>query len=240
VSKHVWSELAAPYVLGALDEREAGEFAVHLATCEACRGEVEELRVASGALAVAVPERAAPKDLRDRVMATVRAEAELLAAAGPEADRPVRPRRRLGPLALRPAAALAAVTAVIAAGILGFALAGGPDRRPASTTIRARVSPAAGLAAAAALERRGDRETLRVRRFEGPGRGRVYQVWTQDTAKADPEPTSVLFTVGRDGGAAVELPAAARKAARVMVSSEPAGGSPTGIPSRAPVVVASG
>jgi anti-sigma-K factor RskA len=241
MTEHHWGDLVAPYVLGALDEHETGDFEAHLAGCEACRLEVAEMSVVPAALAEAVPERTAPRDLRDRVLTTVRAEADLLAAAGPEADRPSpgRPRWRIGSPPLRLATALAAVTAVIVAGVLGFALRGGPDDLRART-IPAQVSEAAGLGARAALERRGERRTLRVERFEGPGRGRVYQVWTQASPAADPEPTPVLFTVGRDGAAAVELPAAARTAPRVLVSSEPAGGSPTGVPSGAPVVIASG
>lgn len=238
MSHDPYSDLVAPYALGALEHDEAEALEAHLETCEECRQELADFRGVSVALAEAVPPRRASQELRDRVMSTVRAEAELLAAAGPAADRP--PRRRwwrLGNFELRPSVALAGVLAVAVAGTFGFALGGngGPDE---TRTVRAQVTSAAGARASALLEERGERKVLRVRDFAGPGRGRVYQVWTQPQKGTQPEPTSVLFTLGKDRAAAVELPAEARRARRVLVSSEPAGGSPTGIPSRAPVLVA--
>ena len=44
MTDHQWSELAAPYVLGALPPDERERFAAHLAECAACRGEVQALR----------------------------------------------------------------------------------------------------------------------------------------------------------------------------------------------------
>jgi anti-sigma-K factor RskA len=237
VIEHPWRDDAAAYLLGALDDAEVTAFEAHLAECEICREELAAHGDVPVALAEAVPPQRASRELRDRVMTQVRSEAELLAAAGPAADRP-KPLRwwRLGRIELRPAIAMAGAVAVIVAGVLGFALGGGPSAGP-TRSVSAQVRPSAGPAAVAKLEVRGRRETLRLRRFATPGEGRVYQLWTQ-TGGRPPEATSVLFTVGKDGGAAVELPAAARRAHRVLVSSEPAGGSTSGRPSRRPVLVA--
>ncbi|HEY2397392.1 MAG TPA: hypothetical protein VGH78_00220, partial [Solirubrobacteraceae bacterium] len=91
---------AAPYVLGALGERE--HFAEHVATCATCRAEVATLRSAVEMLPASVAPTPAPEALRRRILATVRSEAALLRAAGPEADEPskgaLRRRRRLGSL----------------------------------------------------------------------------------------------------------------------------------------------
>jgi anti-sigma factor RsiW len=70
------------YVLGALPEDEHARFAAHLAGCEACRAEVEQLRMVADTLplgAVSVPP---PPELKDRIMAVVEAEAD---AAVPDA-----------------------------------------------------------------------------------------------------------------------------------------------------------
>src|SRR5665213_1866518 len=93
---------AAAYALGALDEPEA--YREHLATCTTCQQEVAELQAVVDTLPTTVPQARAPKALVDRVFARARAEAELLNAAGPEADRPPRrPNRwRSRPMALTP------------------------------------------------------------------------------------------------------------------------------------------
>ena len=57
-------------------------------TCTICREEVDELRPAAEALPMASPPMVPPPALKDRIMAEVEREAELLAQAGPGADRP--------------------------------------------------------------------------------------------------------------------------------------------------------
>ena len=80
------------YALGALDEHEVEPFRAHLETCAECREELAQLQGVTDSLAIAVPHAQPSADLRGRLMATVRAEAELLRATGHEADRPVRAR----------------------------------------------------------------------------------------------------------------------------------------------------
>jgi anti-sigma-K factor RskA len=223
------------YVLGALPPEEVGAFEAHLEGCPACRTEVAHLQAVPDALALSAPPVAAPPELRERIMSRVRAEAELLQAAGPAADRPAsrRPWWRL-----RPALAAAGATLVAAAAVVGFVLGegGGPARTP---TIAAHVTAGAGQGASASLVHEDGRLVLRVDHMANPGRGRVYQVWLQPHSGLAPQPTPAMFTpLGPDGSNRVQLPEAAGSSHQVLVTSEPDGGSKTGIPSRPPVLSA--
>src|SRR5918997_5172904 len=91
------------YVLGALTELEEQAFEQHLAGCEICQQDLQQLRVAAEALPRSVEQYAAPDELKRSLMATVRAEAET------DQPAPARERRRLFALPrLRPAVAWAA------------------------------------------------------------------------------------------------------------------------------------
>ena len=70
---------AGSYVLRALPDDEHERFEAHLATCEECRREVADLQVAADTLPLAAVQVDPPPELRDRIMAVVRSEAELLA-----------------------------------------------------------------------------------------------------------------------------------------------------------------
>src|SRR5215211_8075479 len=89
-----WQDATGAYVLGALDQTERAAFEEHLAGCPACREEVDQLLPAALALPISVDPVAPPPSLKPRIMAEVEREASLLAAAGPEADRPPAPARR--------------------------------------------------------------------------------------------------------------------------------------------------
>src|SRR5205807_121637 len=129
------SDALAAYVLHALPPAEAEPVERHLATCERCRDEAGAFQFAVDALPSTAPPRRAPAELKDRIMAVVGAEAELLAAAGSEADRLEPERRRLRfPLSLRrPALAAAAAAGLAAAAVLGFVVRGGDNGTPART-----------------------------------------------------------------------------------------------------------
>ena len=76
---------AASYVLRAMPDGEWERYAQHVDSCDACAGKVAELGFVSHALLNAVPQLSAPPEIRSRVMSVVRAESELLLAAGPMA-----------------------------------------------------------------------------------------------------------------------------------------------------------
>ena len=69
-------ELLGAYALDALPDDERRLLEAHLATCESCRAELAELRLAVGALPLSVEESAASPSLRDRLRAA--AEADLV------------------------------------------------------------------------------------------------------------------------------------------------------------------
>ena len=67
--------LAAGYVLEALDPEDRGAFEEHLATCGDCAQQVAEMRTIVHLLPFAVEERSPSPELKERILATFRAEA---------------------------------------------------------------------------------------------------------------------------------------------------------------------
>ena len=90
MTAHDWLEHAAPYALGALDERERASFEEHLATCDVCAAEVRELNDVAGLIAMATPAVSPPPTLRDRILADARGVQPISSAARPDADQGVR------------------------------------------------------------------------------------------------------------------------------------------------------
>jgi hypothetical protein len=222
---------AAAYVLGALDEAEVDAYRAHLAGCAACREEVLQLQPVVDSLAVGVPRALAPDGLRARLMAVVHAEAELLHAAGHEADRPARARARWR---FRLFPALAAAGA-LAAGLLIGALTIGGGSSQRTQIIQATVS-SPGVHATAALRKTGTHVELNVAGLPAPPLGRIYEVWLEHGSQP-PQPTDALFSVTGAGNGAVGVPGDLRGVSKVLVTDEPLGGSLH--PTRAPIIVAS-
>jgi Anti-sigma-K factor rskA/Putative zinc-finger len=234
-----WADSVGAWLLGALPDDEAREFAAHLEECPVCRQDAASLRVAADALPASAPSLPAPPELKARIMVVVEREAELLAAAGEGADRaeaaprPARGRLRLGRLSLRPALALPVTLALLViggvAGLLGEQLLHDDSR-----TIPARLDPSVAVRGARAdLAVREDRALLVARKLPAPPQGRVYQVWL-DRGGSTPEPTSALFTTRGDGSASVAVPGSLRGVRQILVTDEPMGGSK--LPTRRPVI----
>ena len=167
-----WGDATAAYLLGALDETERAAFEEHLAGCPACREEVDDLLPAARALPVSAEPVDPPASLKARIMAEVEREASLLAAAGPEADRPApasgRGRRRRFSLRiprLVPVAAAAALLVVgVAIGVGASQLGSGPER-----TVTAQLSDAPG--ATMQVEVNGEEGRLMARDLPAPSAG---------------------------------------------------------------------
>jgi anti-sigma-K factor RskA len=224
---------AGAYVLRALPEGEHAAFATHLRTCASCRHEVQQLQTVADTLPIAAPQLVPPPELKDRIMRVVDAEAELLRAAGPEADRvperqPRRSRRWGSGLFLRPVAAGAVASVLIAVGVAGgVLLSNDGTSTPATRSLAAKVSTP-GASATVALQ--GDRAALHVTNLPSAPAGKVYQVWIQRPG-ADPQPTHTLFNVRKsDGSAVVPIEERVREGEKILVTDEPDGGSltPTG------------
>jgi anti-sigma-K factor RskA len=226
-----WDDAAASYLLGALPEPERAEFEAHLEGCPACREELEELRVAAEALPVAAPPMRPPPALKARIMAEVEREAALLQGAREPEERP---RRRFAwprfAMPMPAVAALACAALLIGLGAGALLFGGGSGGQ----TLHFERSGGLTASASAELDVSDGRAVLVARGLPQPPPGRVYQVWLQRAGQA-PQPTAALFTPRRDGSATANVGDVAG-IDKVMVSSEPRGGSP--MPTTAPILVA--
>ncbi len=224
-----WADTAGAYVLGALPDDERAGFEAHVDTCAECRAEIDQLSSAADALPASAPAMVPPPALKARLMAEVEREAALLAAAGPQADRPTarkpaRERRRW--LAGFPAVALACVA------LLAGIAVGGVLFKTGSKTLR--FTPT-GSQAVAELDVTGDKAVLVARGLPSPGEGKTYQVWLKRPGQA-PQPTAALFTPRTDGSATATVTGKLSGGDQVLVTAEPAGGSPA--PTSDPVLAA--
>src|SRR5690242_15880496 len=67
-------ELTAAYALDALDDEDAVAFRDHLRSCSRCRDELRSLTDTAALLAYGAPPADPPRELRDRILSTARAE----------------------------------------------------------------------------------------------------------------------------------------------------------------------
>jgi anti-sigma-K factor RskA len=240
VIDHEWSELAAPYALGALAPDERERFEAHLAECAACRVDVQGAREVAVLLADAAPAATPPPGLRDRILREARQ---------------VRPiGRGRAPIIPWLAAAAGFVLALgLGYGLLreraasrqaGAALAAARDSIAARDSLVATLlSPDVGTAALAATGQAPSarlfwnpsrhRVVMAVFRLPPAPAGRIYQLW----AIAQGKPVSLgVFNTAPDGRLIAEmaLPPGLRFEL-TAVTEEPAGGSPQ--PTQQPFLV---
>lgn len=230
---------AAPYVLRAMDEAEWDAHRYHLADCEFCAAKVAELEPVADALLSGVLQLTPPAPLHDRIMSVVRSEAELLEAAGPAADRPEKQRsnRRFGWLALRPLPAAALASVALALGLGAGALLSSDDDSVSPRTVVAEVDAAKAPGAKAEMRMTSGGAQLVMAGMPAPADGRIYQVWLDHAGDHRPPlPTDVLFSTNHRGKATVQVPGDLKDVSKVLVTSEPEGGSE--IPSLRPVITA--
>jgi anti-sigma-K factor RskA len=224
MSPHEHSEDAAAYALGALGETEAEAFRRHLDECVVCRDEVAAFREAVAALPGGEPQYCASKELRRRVIRSVRADARHR-VAGPSVLR--RGRRLVPRWRLNPAVALATAVVIGFATLAGVELATGP-RSAAPRTIAASLGDAQ-------LRVTGNHAELIVHHLPTLPAGKTYELWIERGQRA-PHPTNTLFSVNDQGTANIGVPGTVSGDSSVLVTAEPAGG--TQVPTTAPVVVA--
>jgi anti-sigma-K factor RskA len=213
---------AAAYVLGSLEEHELTGFREHLAGCAQCRAEVAELQPVADELPASAAPVTAPPELRARILATVRAEAELLHAAGPAADQPPHAQRRWRPrsdFALGIGAAAAAGVAALVAVLIAVGSSG-----HAKLTVTEGEGVGHARTAQVSLRRRDGHSELVVAHMPQPAIGQIYEVWLS-RGPGDAKPTNALFSVTGTGSGSVDVPTSLHGISEVMVTSEPAGGS---------------
>jgi len=216
---------AAPYVLGALEDEE--RYREHLAGCARCRSEVAEMQFVADNLPATVPPVRAPAAMLDRVLATVRSEAELLQAAGSEIDRPPKHRGRWRSPRVSLLGAGFAIAATVAVALaIALNVGSATHTRVTSAQVAASIR-----GAHASLRQSGGRSELVVSGMPQPPAGHVYEVWL-DRSSASPQPTNALFGVTNSGTASVNVPGSLHDVKEVLVTSEPQGGSlhPTSSP----------
>ena len=201
-------EDVAAYALGALEPEHARVFERHLAECELCTADLAALRPAVAALPESAEPVDPPAELKKRIMAVVEAEAKERRAA----EKP----RRAPRFSLR---VLAPVAAAAAALVIAIVVIGGGSESASPSVV------AQPQGANVELKMDDGRGTLIVEGMPAPSADHVYQVWKQHGNEA-PEPTDALFTPTRDGHASVAVPGDMEGVDRVLVSTEPAGGSP--------------
>jgi anti-sigma-K factor RskA len=216
---------AAPYLLDALEPDEAELYRQHLQHCRHCQLELAQLAPSASKLAEYAPPVGVPQELIGEVMARVRSDAELLAAAGPDADRIT---RRSRPRRL----AFAFVTAAIAAAIaVTIALSGASVKTRVTTAAVAASLPGAH----AQLHQTDTQAELQVTGIPQPPPGKVYEVWLAKPHDA-PQRTDALFSPTGEGNANVDVPGDLHDIELVMVTIEPAGGSAH--PTSPPIIIA--
>jgi anti-sigma factor RsiW len=185
VHEEMRDDLAA-YALGALDPSEAAAVADHLAGCEACREYVRWLGPAVDLLPASVAQVEPPERLGESLMATVRAEATAASSTSPEAPSQ-RERRRSGwgDFLRRPATVLAAVAALAAGAVAGYALRDGGSERVDVAAKPTGEVPAGAVSAYVEHGAGGD-AILHVQRIPPLDRGRVYEAWAVTGSEVKP------------------------------------------------------
>jgi anti-sigma-K factor RskA len=212
MSHSEFEELAAGYVLGALEPDDEHDFRQHLDGCATCEANVRELEAVVGELAYAAP----PVDPPDTLWAGIRREIEPQAArraATPGAA----PRRRASRRLLPGLAAAAAILLVVALSVWNLSL------RDENAAIRDRVAaleratqlandPSAklvtmdevpgpeGAQATVIASSRQDRGVLLVQSLPPLARDRVYELWGVPGGKIEDAQKALVFVPLRRPG----------------------------------------
>jgi hypothetical protein len=231
-------EEVAAYAIGALDPARVGEVERHLATCKRCQDELRWLSPAVQALPEAVERQVPPPELKQRLMAEVRADAAADARRARGDERRERAESRsgigewlrglnLGGLTWKPLTGLAVVILIIAGGI-GYAVGNGGGSGGAHTT---EIEPGAnGIAAKVVTE--GGRGEIHLANVEELPKGKVLEAWVEREGTVEAVPA--LFAPDHAGRASTTIESM-KDVSAVMVTQEPEGG--TKEPTTKPIVV---
>jgi anti-sigma-K factor RskA len=200
------------YSLEALDPREAAAVEVHAPSCARCSRELEALGPAVAVLGESVEQLEPPPELRERVMAEVRAD---VARSAADQETTVRPRRRRGwrGLFMRPAIAVGLAIAIAAVG--GYVIAGdGGGGGTEQTTVP--VVAQQGIGGTLAV---GDTSSMLDLHGLHQLSGReVYQVWVAHGSNVKP---SSNFIPDSSGRAMTAVDGTLTPGTKVMVTREP-------------------
>lgn len=213
-----WSEDLAAYMLGALESNEVAGFERHLEGCEHCQAELRWLEPALHSLPEAAERQQPSPQLRESLMAEVRADARRSHAGEEKRER----RRPFSGWLLKPAMGLA-VLALLVAGILGYEVGQDGGEGGGPTTIQRQLDN--GIAVTMVQD--GDRGTLQLSNLPEVGSDKVLEAWVEREGQVEAVPA--LLVPDRSGHAEATI-ADMTGVGTVMVTEEPRGGSemPTG------------
>jgi anti-sigma-K factor RskA len=209
------------FALDALEPGEERKIEAHTPGCARCTRELEALVPAVAVLGESVEQLDPPPELRERVLAEVRADAARSAAEAETTPR--RPRRRgwRGLLA-RPAVAVGLAIAIAAIGgylIAGNNGSGGPEGRTVPVVAQQ------GIGGTLAV---GEHSSMLDLHGLGPLKGRqVYQVWVARGQSLRP---SSNFVPDPSGRAMTAVDGRLTAGTKVMVTREPEPGRTTPTP----------
>jgi anti-sigma-K factor RskA len=212
------------FALGALEPGDERAVEAHTPSCARCTRELEALVPAVAVLGESVEQLEPPPELRERVLAIVRSEAE---ASRERVERPTPPRERrsLRAFLLRPAAALAAV-ALIAAGVAGYLIRDTGGGGGGETTVAVAPAPvAAGVSGS--LEVGDNSSMLDLHGMPQLTGGQVYQVWVAKGSSLRP---SSNFVPDSSGRAMTAVDGHLSEGTEVMVTKESGPGHTTPTP----------
>ena len=234
MSHSEFEELAAGYVLGALEPDDEHDFQRHLGGCATCEANVRELEAVAGELAYAVP----PVDPPDTLWAGIRREIQPEAAPRGAIRRPARTGRR-GPRLLPGLAAAAALLLVVALSVWNLSL------RDENAAIRDRLAaleratqlandPSASLVAlddtpgpedaqaTVITSSRQDRGVLLVQSLPPLVRGRVYELWCLPQGEIKKAQKALVFVpLRRQGVQALEFEVPVQPGTVFAITDEP-------------------
>jgi len=236
MSHSEFEELAAGYVLGALEPDDEHVFQQHLGGCPVCEANVRELETVAGELAYAAPSVDPPDTLWAGIRRQVRPEAARRPAI------PAVPAAAAGGPRLRLLPALATAAAVLLLVVLSL---WNLNLRDQNAAYRARVAAleqaaqlandptaslvrlddgagAAGAQATVIASTRQDRGVLLVQNLPPLQRNRVYELWGVpggDIAKA--EKALVFVPLRRQGPQALEFQVPIQPGTVFAVTEEP-------------------
>jgi anti-sigma-K factor RskA len=223
-----YEQLAAGYVLGALEPDDEHDFQRHLGGCAQCEAIVRELEGVVGQLAYAAPPVEPPETLWASIQREVRPERRPV--------QPLRPRRRAGPWLVGLAAA-AAIVAMVALGVWNLNL------RDENVSYRQRVTAleeaarlvnepntsrialqgsAAGAQATVVASSPQDRGVLIVENLPPLQRGRVYELWgIPEGGDGRPQKALVFIPLRRQGPMALEFQVPIQPGTVFAITEEP-------------------
>lgn len=214
-------DLAAPYVLAALDDDERIRFEAHLEVCAGCRTEVDDLAAgmaAIGSAAGGTPPTSLERVVMDRVDSTPQ-------------ERVVVPFGRRG-ARWHPAVMAAAAVAVLMIGVVGLLTfnTSGVDRVLAAgdvvsiTMPSTEAYPGGSVTASLSYSDAQDAAVASFHGLAGTPADLAYQLWVIDAA--GPHPAGV-FVPDADGQAVVLLDGVVEAGDTIGVTLEPTEGSET-------------